>query len=543
MHRLLIVDDEEIITDSLYEVFSRLMPERLDVCRAYSADEALAWMERTRIDIVLTDIRMPGKSGLELSEQIRSYWPRCKVIFLTGYSEFDYVYQAIQAPAARYLLKTEGYDKVTETVKEVLQEIDESIRLGELAQLTLDQQSEIEALARAEYFRQWLQDGSEGERGGDALAREFDTWSIPLSADESVVLVLARLGYPEGATYVRRNELRGACRRIWLSYLSERTRSLDFVDKRGELLWLLQPAKQADESFSGRMLRYLEGTLELIQETCRQELGLTLSISIAGAACEWSAVPGQYERLRRLQQTRIGDELSVILAESGEARGGLEQTDDARISHMAEIMAAHLEADRKEKFFAVLDELSGRMLHPEMNVQTAVEAYYSVALMLFAYMNRWGLHAQIGDSDKLLHLDGHTTLTEGFHYLSRVADGIFSLKRLDEQERADRAIDRICRYIQENLGRDLSLVRLAELNHFNPTYLSRFFKQEKGLNLSEYIDQCRIRKAMELLKDGETKVREVSVAVGYESAHSFTRFFKKTTGMTPQEYRDSIPIG
>src|SRR5690606_19167582 len=100
------------------------MPEELDVCRAYSGKEALAWMARTRIDIVLTDIRMPGMSGLDLSAQIVTHWPRCRIIFLTGYSEFEYAYQAIQMANVRYLLKTEGYDKVMETVREVVRELD-----------------------------------------------------------------------------------------------------------------------------------------------------------------------------------------------------------------------------------------------------------------------------------------------------------------------------------------------------------------------------------------------------------------------------------
>ncbi len=84
MYRLLIVDDEEIITDSLYDVFCSLLPDELDVCKAYSGTEAIEWMSRTRIDIVLTDISMPGLNGLELIERIQGYWPRCKVIFFNG---------------------------------------------------------------------------------------------------------------------------------------------------------------------------------------------------------------------------------------------------------------------------------------------------------------------------------------------------------------------------------------------------------------------------------------------------------------------------
>ena len=159
LYRLLIVDDEDIITDWLYKVFHRLMPEKLDVCKAYSAKEALQWMSRTRIDIVLTDIRMPGMNGLELSDEIQAFWPRCKVIFLTGYSEFDYAYKAIQMTDVRYLLKTEGYDKVTSTVQEVMQEIEHENQISKMLE-----QSTGAALChwsrwhKGDYFRQLLQE-------------------------------------------------------------------------------------------------------------------------------------------------------------------------------------------------------------------------------------------------------------------------------------------------------------------------------------------------------------------------------------------------
>ncbi|WKL05225.1 helix-turn-helix transcriptional regulator [Paenibacillus amylolyticus] len=58
-----------------------------------------------------------------------------------------------------------------------------------------------------------------------------------------------------------------------------------------------------------------------------------------------------------------------------------------------------------------------------------------------------------------------------------------------------------------------------------------------GINVSEFIDDCRIRKAKELLQNTNLMVREVALQVGYEAAHSFTRLFKKITGMTPQEYQ------
>lgn len=209
-----------------------------------------------------------------------------------------------------------------------------------------------------------------------------------------------------------------------------------------------------------------------------------------------------------------------------------------------ENLAILLDAGKSEEFFESLDELRSGILQSEtVQAQISIETYYAVALVLFGYINRWGLHSKIGDYSKLMRFDDHATLKDGLDYLRQTAERIFELNRKSERDRATKIIDRICQYIVDNLGEDLSLVRLAELHYFNPSYLSRLFKQEKGVNLSEYIDYCRIKAAKELLGNRELKVREVAASVGYEAAHSFTRFFKKATGMTPQEYRDQLVEG
>ena len=122
MNRLVLVDDEPDIVDGLYEVFCRESGLELDVYKAYSGIEAIEKMKNLRFDIVVTDIKMPGITGLQLLDTIYSYWPKCKVIMLTGYSEFDYVYATIHKPGAKYILKTEGDAAIIEAVRECVEE-------------------------------------------------------------------------------------------------------------------------------------------------------------------------------------------------------------------------------------------------------------------------------------------------------------------------------------------------------------------------------------------------------------------------------------
>ncbi|GMK37571.1 hypothetical protein PCCS19_06250 [Paenibacillus sp. CCS19] len=540
MYRLLIVDDEEIITNSLYEVFNRFMPERLDVYKAYSAKEALEWMSRTRIDIVMTDIAMPGMNGLELSEEIMKYWPRCRVIFLTGHSEFEYAYRAIQLANVRYLLKTEGYAKVAETVKEVLDELVRDNQETQLIEQSREQLQAYQLMAQGDYMRHLLQESHTIAVYIDIVVDEFRKLSIGLDPTQEVVMVLGRMTYPEGRTYLEKNELMNMAQMRANTYLSEKTRCIGVVDKQGDLIWFIQPHEGNEEKYDEHLVTYLEGTLELIQESCQASLGMALGFTISGSSCPWSEVTQQYERLRQLQQLQVGDEAAIIIRDRPDAISGLPCKDGFITAQKAEILAAYLEAGRSAEFLKDLEDISAAALQCCGNIQYTIEAYYTIALMLYASIGRLGLHGRIDENGKLMRLDEHASMREGFLYLKGTAEAIFQFKQTDERDRTTLITDRISQYIEDHLSEDLSLVRLAEIHFFNPSYLSRFFKQESGINLSDFIDRCRVRKAKELLRDPHMKVRDVAAEVGYEAAHSFTRFFKKVTGVTPQEYRDTL---
>jgi len=126
MYRLLIVDDEMIIANGLAKLFRAQEDGELEIYTAYSAEEAISIVKATPIDIILSDIRMPEKDGLAMFDDIVACRPSCRFIFLTGYSDFDYIYSAIQKNIDGYLLKSETFETIAETVNKAVSKIKET---------------------------------------------------------------------------------------------------------------------------------------------------------------------------------------------------------------------------------------------------------------------------------------------------------------------------------------------------------------------------------------------------------------------------------
>ena len=79
MYSLLIVDDEPEIVEFLHGLLSEIEDLELYLYKAFSGEEAVEWLNRVRMDMVVTDMRMPGISGLELLHRIKANWPACWV--------------------------------------------------------------------------------------------------------------------------------------------------------------------------------------------------------------------------------------------------------------------------------------------------------------------------------------------------------------------------------------------------------------------------------------------------------------------------------
>lgn len=98
-------------------------------------------------------------------------------------------------------------------------------------------------------------------------------------------------------------------------------------------------------------------------------------------------------------------------------------------------------------------------------------------------------------------------------------------------------VEKVCRYIDENYARSISLDEMCQMAGFSKYYFSRIFKQYKGMSLIDYITFRRMEKAKELLRNPQNSIKEISANVGYSDANYLTNIFKKWEGISPTEYR------
>lgn len=119
---ILIADDERVIREGIMRTIKHLYPE-YEVYVAERAEDAVRLMEEQHIHIVLTDILMPGMSGLEFMKITRRRFPYVKWVVISAHSEFAYAQEAVRLGARDYLLKPIGKSKLQEIISSLTEEI------------------------------------------------------------------------------------------------------------------------------------------------------------------------------------------------------------------------------------------------------------------------------------------------------------------------------------------------------------------------------------------------------------------------------------
>ena len=356
MYKLLIVDDELENLEWLEELFRYEAPRELEIYTALSARKAIEILNSVKCDIVLTDIKMPKMSGMELYRHIKENWPRCRVIFLTGYRDHETLYEAAQDKSVRYLLKTEGDAKIMDTVMEAVYELDR-----QREELTLERERGI-LFEKARYWIKkdfWEQavTGTGIELPGQ---RKLEELGISLKADYPVLFFLGHI--EEVGTNISRERVEGVMELITRSMPGILRIELCVMEQR-YLLLLVQPKMLDAYTDWKRAFRVSYGALEDVQDICAREPGLVIKFAVDREPVSFEQLGEKYYKLKKGIASMLSEEGSGIMEirESAEEAGKEDCQFEAKLSRLP-LLTEYLEKGSREEGLKVLSELTAPLL-------------------------------------------------------------------------------------------------------------------------------------------------------------------------------------
>ena len=183
MYKVLLVDDEYMITEGL----KRLIPfEKWDmevVATANHADDALEYVREHPVDIVISDVNMPDKTGLEMIQEMKDLLPDAYYILLSGYQEFDYVKKAMNLSVVDYLVKPVDKVELGHLLEKIVTQLREKVQEPEILSQQLDEEAFKTHLTQKENW--WI--GLSKEKQGDFVIPYYvlgQDWQIVLADQE-----------------------------------------------------------------------------------------------------------------------------------------------------------------------------------------------------------------------------------------------------------------------------------------------------------------------------------------------------------------------
>ncbi|KAI7261642.1 hypothetical protein KC345_g9690 [Hortaea werneckii] len=548
MHQLLIIDDQTAIADDLADMLPWSEIGIGIVHKAYSGREALELLYEHSIDIVVTDIRMPGMSGLELIAEIKRKWKHIKCILLTGYADFEYTKQALKLRSSDYLLKPVEDAELMDAVRKALDELER-----EWQEITSTQKA-IYALREQlpklrEYLLLDLITGKQAPPFGP-LNRKLEMYEVPIPRGAECSIMLLRIDDTEGM-YDSGGEtlIEYALTNIAAELLGNRMWLWHCTDMHGYIVCVLSAKPRPEGAMSA--VKTGEEDLDAWIETQAFQLQRAAKTYLKIGISVLTSKRGQFpEELGSMYQSSVASfrhfigrdtELFVSLAKEPE-RGELQQLGEL---YRSPTLGALLEMGQweaaDEKLEAILRELDEEWRDSQEHI---LETYFAIASSIASLIHRtkkW-LADTIGD-DFYTVAGGPPmqTVLELRSWSERViASYRLSVSSVEKDSRSS-IIRKVQDYIAHNPG-TASLQTISSSVYLNPSYLSKIYKLETGEGISEYILRVRMEKSILLLAQSPDKIYEISVLLGYQKPSYFIQLFKKHYGMTPQEYRNKLDL-
>lgn len=528
MRRILVVDDEEIIVNMMAGQLADQFD--VEVCTAYSAVEAMELLRKMKFSIVISDIAMPAVSGLDLLDFVKKNWPACHVIMMTAYSEFDYAYHTLKYDKVDYVLKIDGYERLSQIVQKHMDQLAREEELQEYYNRLDDTKSGMSSYFRARAVDKLF--------GYDMAVKqsELDILQVPLSLKQPVLLAVGSLQddlVPEVKEdifsipdYVEKVMSMKGIRTV-------------FHDRNGIMLWIFQADDEDWEAETAVV--YIRESFDELSELVNVKMGNKMSLVMNTQFGKVTELLDVYQKAVMELEQMHGEGCVRLLMEQEESLEGRDSTqlDYPNSEELNYLLSLLKKKSEKELLEALETKLNFLRSIKDLRKVLPLPAVSAMELLLT-------------EAKRLYHTEEETqhSLMKSLYTSEREVSGALWLEealtrlkgRMAEGDRKSgihsrHLISWVNEYIDAHYMEPISLTSLAELVNYNPTYLSRLYSEQTGTTLVEAINLRRVKEAQKLLRESGMKIKDIAISAGFYSVKHFNQVFKRYTGVSAGDYR------
>lgn len=540
MYRLLIVDDQYFALLGLEQGVNWNELGVTDVSLAENVELALECLRLHPVDLLICDIEMPGRSGLDLLAWVEQHSPDTLTIMLTCHADFEYAQRAIHHGAFHYLLKPVDYEQLKKVASEAITEVGRQKEQYKFEELMRDYRRKWEHQLPILVERFWQDMISQRTSLlPDSLQRSMQACGLNFKSDDRFVLILLGLEqWKENLSARDEAIMEYAVRNLAGELLLRGLEGVVLQDHTGLNLAIVY--ERCEESPVGSVLG--NNCRQFLNE-CERLLQCSLSIYISPTVL-LPEIVNAHAYVTEKEQSNLNCSRQVFTPVYSHSEKLLKQLPTvAPLSLFAE-WGTILELGE-------LDELDSRVKHWFWNSEAESwtkeshrQFIHGILFIVHSILAKKGL--SMYESVELKHMmdnDSFPKQSVALQNWTRSILGVTVRLLRTSNNVSSTVVTKIRHYIRSRLNQEINREELAAHVYLNPAYLSRLFKKETGLSLSDAIIQERIQEAKRLLEETEYKITDIAESVGYSSLGSFSNLFKRVVGVTPQLYRARKKIG
>ncbi|UJF34903.1 response regulator [Paenibacillus hexagrammi] len=517
MYRLLIADDEALEREGLEMMVKHVMKDQFEIYHAENGRRAIQLAEEKRPHIVFMDIKMPGIHGLEAVREILARHPDTRIVMVTAHDFFAYAKEALSLGVKDYILKPAKRDELLDILRKQIDALEEEsgkrkeemeirLKLNRLLPLA---ENELSLMLMMDYVQE--------------LDLMYMAELLDLEWEKGYAVVIS-FPYQEQMDWEQFQHARKTMYEELKQYLKLQLPCM-VSPMTGNRMAVFIPCPSYGAGYTHRVDSLQWG--ERLQAFAEGRFGLSACMGIG-------SVQEGIEGLRQSYQEAAAaavDSSAVTRIRHFEDMQQLEGT--AGISRAEEKrLLDTIQRLSRDEAYLIFSQIFDRLLHQYgENISGCKDELTALFISLARQLTR---HSASDLMNRFAGVQDGKALREAvFTQLDRLLDELTE----ERKRRQFGVMERAKSYIHDHYKLEISMEQTAEAVNLSPYYFSKMFKLHVGETFIDYVTGLRIEEAKQLLEQEELSFKEICYMSGYHDPNYFSRIFKKTTGVTPTEYR------